>query len=71
MDTVVTPLEQQNPAKQSLRQEQREQLSAERVEGRDAELTHALENTFPASDPVATQAATRNGAPRRAEPGNR
>ncbi|WP_439495006.1 hypothetical protein [Bosea sp. (in: a-proteobacteria)] len=51
-----------NPAKESLRTEQREQHRAERREGKDAELTHALENTFPASDPIASQAATTNGS---------
>ncbi|TCR67264.1 hypothetical protein [Bosea sp. BK604] len=51
-----------NPAKESLRNEQRAQHRIERAEGRDAPLTHALENTFPASDPVASQTATTIGA---------
>jgi hypothetical protein len=55
-----------NPAKESLRSEQREQHRTERKEGRDAGLTHALENTFPASDPIASQTATKIGAALRA-----
>lgn len=51
-----------NPAKQSLLKEQKEQHRAERSEGRDAGLTHALEDTFPASDPVAAESATTAGA---------
>jgi hypothetical protein len=56
-----------NPAKESLRNEQREQHRIERKEGRDAWLTHALENTFPASDPIASQTATKIGAALRAD----
>jgi hypothetical protein len=52
----------QNPAKESLRQEQREQKAAERKKGKDADLSDALESTFPASDPVAAQSATKPGA---------
>lgn len=55
-----------NPAKQSLKQEQQRQAkSAERAKGSqgdDAELNKALEDTFPASDPVAAQSATKPGA---------
>lgn len=52
----------QNPAKESLRQEQREQKAAERKKGKDADLSEALKDTFPASDPVAAQTATKPGA---------
>ena len=51
-----------NPAKQSLRSEQRAQHRAEKQDGKDADLTHALEDTFPASDPTASQTATKIGA---------
>lgn len=51
-----------NPAKESLRKEQREQRKAGAKQGKDAELTKALEDTFPASDPVAAQAPTKPGA---------
>lgn len=53
-----------NPAKESLRKEQREQKVAERTKGRDADLVRALKDTFPASDPVAAQTATKPGAKR-------
>lgn len=51
-----------NPAKDSLRKEQKEQRKAEREHGKDAQLDQALEDTFPASDPVATQAPVTPGA---------
>jgi hypothetical protein len=51
-----------SPAKQSLRMEQKEQRKAERKHGKDAELNKALEDTFPASDPVAVQSTTTPGA---------
>lgn len=51
-----------NPAKESLRKEQREQKDAERKKGKDADLVRALKDTFPASDPVAVQTATKPGA---------
>jgi len=51
-----------NPAKESLRKEQHEQRKAVDEHGADAELTKALEDTFPASDPVAAQAPTKPGA---------
>lgn len=54
-----------NPAKESLRKEQREQRQASRKQGKDAELDKALEDTFPASDPVATQEPLKPGASRR------
>jgi hypothetical protein len=54
-----------NPAKESLRKEQREQRQASRKQGKDAELDKALEGTFPASDPVAAQAPTKPGASRK------
>lgn len=52
-----------NPAKESLRQEQREQKDAARKKGKD-DLSEALKDTFPASDPVAAQTATKPGAKR-------
>lgn len=45
-----------NPAKESLRQEQQEQREIIAKHGEDALLNKALEDTFPASDPVAAQA---------------
>ena len=51
-----------NPAKESLRQEQKAQRKAEREHGKDAELNRALKDTFPASDPVATQTPTKPGS---------
>lgn len=54
-----------NPAKESLRKEQREQKRAARERGKDADLNDALKHTFPASDPVAAQNATRPGAKKR------
>lgn len=51
-----------NPAKESLRKEQREQRKAARGKGEDADLVKALKDTFPASDPVAAQTATKPGA---------
>jgi hypothetical protein len=44
-----------NPAKESLRQEQAKQREKARSGDKDAELTEALKDTFPASDPVAAQ----------------
>lgn len=55
-----------NPAKESLRKEQREQRDAARKKGKDAALNDALANTFPASDPVAAESATKPGSNRRA-----
>ena len=51
-----------NPAKESLRKEQKEQRKAEREHGKDALLNRALKDTFPASDPVAAQAPVTPGA---------
>ncbi|WP_347268982.1 hypothetical protein [Paracoccus sp. (in: a-proteobacteria)] len=51
-----------NPARESLRKEQKEQRKAEREKGPDAELDEALKETFPASDPVAVQTPTKPGA---------
>ena len=51
-----------NPAKESLRKEQKEQRQAAREHGKDAELNRALMDTFPASDPVATQTPIKPGA---------
>lgn len=50
-----------NPAKESLRQEQAEQKRDSRGKSRDAALTDALKDTFPASDPVAAQAPSKPG----------
>ncbi|MGO4403720.1 hypothetical protein AB4Z10_05570 [Bosea sp. RAF48] len=50
-----------NPAKESLRKEQKEQRKAEREHGKDAELDRALRDTFPASDPVAVETPTKPG----------
>jgi hypothetical protein len=54
-----------NPAKESLRKEQREQRQASRKQGKDAELDKALADTFPASDPVAMETPTKSGASRK------
>jgi len=56
----------QNPAKESLRKEQADQRRAAREGGEDAELNRALKDTFPASDPVAAQSATKSVAKKRA-----
>lgn len=50
-----------NPAKESLRKEQKEQRKAERKHGKDADLNQALKDTFPASDPVALETPTKPG----------
>ena len=50
-----------NPAKESLRKEQKEQRKAEREQGKDAQLDKALKDTFPASDPVAVETPTKPG----------
>ncbi len=50
-----------NPAKESLRQEQREQREAERKREKDGDLSEALKDTFPASDPIAAQITTTPG----------
>jgi hypothetical protein len=54
-----------NPAKESLKKEQQEQRKAAKGKGKDAALNDALEGTFPASDPVAVQSATKPGAKKR------
>ncbi len=51
-----------NPAKESLRKEQKEQRKAEREHGKDTLLDKALKDTFPASDPVAVQTPVKPGA---------
>lgn len=51
-----------NPATESLRQEQQEQRETVAKHGKDALLNKALEDTFPASDPVAAQAPITPGA---------
>lgn len=55
-----------NPAKESLKQEKAEQRANERRKQAGDNLTEALEDTFPASDPVAVQTATKPGARKRA-----
>lgn len=50
-----------NPAKESLRKEQKEQRRAEREHSKDALLDRALKDTFPASDPVAAETPTTTG----------
>lgn len=52
----------ENPAKESLRQEQADQRKEEREKGKNGELDQALEDTFPASDPVAVQTPIKPGA---------
>ena len=47
-----------NPARESLRKEQKEQRKAAREHGKDAELDRALKDTFPASDPVSVKRIT-------------
>lgn len=55
-----------NKAVESLRKEQREQREDEKkAAGKgESELDRALEDTFPASDPVAPQSPTKPGAPK-------
>lgn len=53
--------EKANPARESLRKEQKQQREAERKQGKDAELDKALADTFPASDPVALETPTKPG----------
>jgi hypothetical protein len=50
-----------NPAKESLRREQEAQRRQEREKGKNGELEKALEDTFPASDPVAMQTPIKPG----------
>lgn len=52
----------ENPAKESLRQEQAAQRKEERERGKNGELEKALEDTFPASDPLAIQTPIKPGA---------
>ncbi|CAD5257945.1 conserved hypothetical protein [Bosea sp. 62] len=56
-----------NQAVESLRKEQREQRKDEKKAGGkgDRQLDRALEDTFPASDPVAPESPTKPGAPER------
>jgi hypothetical protein len=51
-----------NPAKESLRKEQAEQREAAKNKSPDADLERALKDTFPASDPVAMESATKSVA---------
>ncbi|WP_449256043.1 hypothetical protein [Bosea sp. (in: a-proteobacteria)] len=50
-----------NPAKESLRKEQKQQREAARKRDGDDALDEALKETFPASDPVATQTPIKPG----------
>lgn len=52
----------QNPAVESLRKEQKIQRKEERELTPDQKLERALKDTFPASDPVAKQVPTTSGA---------
>jgi hypothetical protein len=56
-----------NQAVESLRKEQREQRKDAKKSGGkgENELDKALEDTFPASDPVAPQIPIKPGAPKR------
>jgi hypothetical protein len=56
-----------NQAVESLRKEQRKQREdAKKASAKGkTELDKALEDTFPASDPVAPQSPTKPGAPKR------
>ncbi|AMJ61066.1 hypothetical protein AXW83_12890 [Bosea sp. PAMC 26642] len=56
-----------NPAKESLELEQRAQRHAALHRDPDAELSAALEGTFPASDPVSVQAPVTAGSSSLAE----
>lgn len=51
-----------NPAVESLRQEQKAQRKDERELTSDQKLERALKDTFPASDPVAEQVPTTPGS---------
>ncbi len=53
------------PAVESLRDEQRAQRRDEQAKRKDGDLQEALEGTFPASDPVAAQSATKPGGAKR------
>ncbi|MGO4405698.1 hypothetical protein AB4Z10_15725 [Bosea sp. RAF48] len=52
----------QSPAVESLRREQKSQEQAERELTSDQKLERALKDTFPASDPVAQQVPITPGA---------
>lgn len=49
-----------NPAKESLRKEQAAQRHAAKHQSKDADLDRALKDTFPASDPVSAESATKS-----------
>lgn len=53
---------EQNPAVESLRREQKTQRKEERELTPDQKLERALKDTFPASDPVAEQVPITPGA---------
>lgn len=55
-------MDNENPAVESLRQEQKTQRKEERELTHDQKLERALKDTFPASDPVAEQVPTTPGA---------
>lgn len=58
---AISDTKDENPAKESLLQEQAEQRKQEREKGKNGELEKALEDTFPASDPVAVQTPIKPG----------
>lgn len=51
---------QHNPAKESLRKEQAAQRRDAKHKGKDADLNRALKDTFPASDPISVESATKS-----------
>jgi hypothetical protein len=53
---------EQNPAVESLRQEQKAQRKEDRELTADQKLEKALKDTFPASDPVAEQVPVTPGS---------
>jgi hypothetical protein len=58
----IAMTETANPATESLKKEQQEQRETERKLGKEGMLEKALKDTFPASDPVATQTPVTPGA---------
>lgn len=65
---AATSKSDQSPAVRSLKREQREQAkNPESVA--EQELEEGLEDTFPASDPVAVTSTTRPGRPKKPKAG--
>ena len=60
--TEAPTADAQNPAVESLRQEQKAQTKADRELTPDQKLERALKDTFTASDPVAQQVPITPGA---------